>query len=69
MVEKESGHSIKLICSDKGGEYLSHKFDHHLEAHGIRRELANTSTPSENGVVERKNRTLVEIACTMLAHS
>ena len=35
---------------------------------GIRRELANTGSPWENGVVERKNRTVVEMTRTMLEH-
>ena len=51
LVEKESGHSLKLIHFGKGGEFLSHKFDHHLEAHGVCRELANTGTPSKNDVM------------------
>ena len=54
MVERESGHSMKMIRSNKGGELVSHEFDHHLEAHSIRHKLANTCTPSKNGVVECK---------------
>ena len=41
----------------------------HVSArHGIRQEFANTGTPSENGVVERKNRIVLEMARSMLAH-
>lgn len=68
MVEKESRHSVKLIRSNKGREFTFHDFDHHLEAHGIRRELANTGIPSENSIVKRKNRTSMEMARIMLAH-
>ena len=35
---------------------------------GVRQEFANTGTPFENGVVERKNMTVLEMARSMLAH-
>ena len=45
------------------------EFDHFLSRHGVKREFANTGTPSDNGVVERKHRTGVEMSRTMLTHS
>ncbi|GJT97024.1 putative ribonuclease H-like domain-containing protein [Tanacetum coccineum] len=36
---------------------------------GIKRDYSNPRTPQQNGVVERKNRTLIEAARTMLADS
>lgn len=68
LVEKESGHSLKTVRADKGGEFTSNAMKDFCREHGIRQEFANTNTPSENGVVERKNRTVVEMARTMLTH-
>ena len=66
--EKECGKPVKAICADKGGEFTSNAFDNFCKENGIRRELANTGSPWENGVVERKNRTVVEMVRTMLEH-
>lgn len=58
----------KLRC-DKGGEYISNLLDKFCKEKGIMIEYANTSTPEQNGVSERMNRTLVEKARTMLIGS
>ena len=67
-VEKESGKQVKALCADKGGEFTSNAFVRFCTENGIRRELANTGSPWENGVVERKNMTVVEMTRTMLEH-
>nr|GEU49851.1 ribonuclease H-like domain-containing protein [Tanacetum cinerariifolium] len=41
----------------------------HIRSKGIKREYINARTPQQNGVAERKNRTLIEAARTMLADS
>ena len=66
--EKESGYTLKAVRSDHGSEFTSHGFVDFCSEFGIRRELANVGTPSENGVVERKNQTVVEMARTLLEH-
>ena len=68
MVEKETGNLVKTVRADKGGEFTLGEMQEFCAEKGIQREFANTGTPSENGVVERKNRTVVEMARTMLAH-
>lgn len=68
MVEEESRHHVKVLPFEKGGEFTSIAFHRYLSTLGIQRELANTGTPSEIEVVERKNCTLVEMARTMLTH-
>lgn len=62
MVEKEFASSIGCIRlrTDRGGEYLSGLFNRYLAAKGIQRQLAVAGTPHQNGVAERKNRTLIE---------
>ena len=62
MVENQSGNRIKVLRTDKGGEFLSQEFNLSCEAHGIHRELTTPNTPKQNGIVERKNRTVVEMA-------
>ena len=45
------------------------EFDHYLADHGIRRQLTTAHTPSQDGVAERKNRSVMEMGSTMLEHS
>ena len=52
--------------SDNGGEFTSKDFIHFYENHGIKRQFSSPRTPQQNGVVERKNRTVQEVARTML---
>ena len=66
MVEKQSGKSIKVLRTDRGGEFLSNEFNYFCEENGIRRELTAPYTPEQKGVVEHKNRTVVEMARSLL---
>jgi transposase InsO family protein len=52
--------AIKVLRSDRGGEYLSDAFNAHLAAAGTARKLTVHDTPQLNGVAERLNRTLLE---------
>jgi transposase InsO family protein len=52
--------AIKVLRSDRGGEYLSKEFDQHLAAAGTARRLTVHDTPELNGIAERLNRTLGE---------
>ncbi|MCO5610007.1 hypothetical protein L7F22_064242 [Adiantum nelumboides] len=69
MVEKEKDLKVKSIRSDRGGEFLSENFARWCKSEGIRRQLTTPYTPSQNGIVERKNRTIMEMARAMLAHA
>ncbi|CAL9008426.1 unnamed protein product [Prunus brigantina] len=66
MTELQSGYKAKCLRSDKGGEFLSSEFVQFCEDHGIQRQLTMAYTPQQNGVVERKNRIVVEMAKSML---
>ncbi|CAL8991390.1 unnamed protein product [Prunus brigantina] len=66
MTELQSGYKIKGLRSDRGGEFLSGEFNKFCEESGIQRQLTMTYSPQQNGVVERKNRTVVEMAKSML---
>ena len=67
MVENETGHKLKVLRTDNGGEYLSDRFKEYLRSEGVRHELSVPKTPEQNGVAERMNQTLVEAGRTMLA--
>ena len=66
FVENECERKIKCLRSDNGGEYVSNEFNKFCDVNGIKRHFSVTETPQQNGVVERKNRTVVEMARTML---
>ncbi|KAK1437640.1 hypothetical protein QVD17_03434 [Tagetes erecta] len=66
MIEKATGKEIKVLRSDRGGEFCSQQFDKFCEAAGIKRELTIPYTPQHNGVVERKNRTIMNLVRSML---
>lgn len=68
-VEKETGCQIKKIRTDNAKEYLSKEFNDFLEEEGIKRQLSVEYCPQQNGVAERANRTLVEMARCMLLQS
>ena len=54
--------------SDNGREYLSHSFKKFMASRGILHQTSCAYTPQQNGVVERKNRHLVETTRTILIH-
>ena len=60
---------IKIFRSDNGGEYTSTAFKHHLAKHGIIHQTSCPYTPQQNGVAERKNRHLMEVARSMMFHT
>ncbi|KAL4280657.1 hypothetical protein GQ457_03G000810 [Hibiscus cannabinus] len=66
LVEKESGFEIKSLRSDRGGEFTSNEFNDFCKANGIRRPLTVPRSPQQNGVAERKNRTILNMARSML---
>lgn len=58
MIGNQTRRRIKCLRSNRGGEFTSKDFVEYYEKHGIRRQLLATITPQQNGVVERKNRTV-----------
>lgn len=64
--EKLYGHSVKVIRSDNGTEFVNKHVKTFLDEKGIMQETSAPYTPEQNGVAERENRTVVEMARTML---
>ena len=66
LVQNEKSLKIVSIRSDHGGEFQNDEFELFCEEHGINHNFSSPRTPQQNGVVERKNRSLEELARTML---
>ncbi|KAA3479439.1 Retrovirus-related Pol polyprotein from transposon TNT 1-94 [Gossypium australe] len=69
IVEKEVECPIQVLRTDRGGEYNSHEFTDFCNTHEIKRQLTATYTPQQNGVCERKNRTIMNMVRSLLAMS
>ena len=65
-VENELPHVLRAIHSDNGTELKNPRFDTFCSDQGLEHQYSSPYTPQQNGVVERKNRTLVEMARSML---
>ena len=66
-VENHCNKKIKFLRSDRGGEYLSCDFGLHLKQCGIVSQLTPPGTPQHNGVLERRNRTLLDMVQSMVS--
>ncbi|GJS60500.1 zinc finger, CCHC-type containing protein [Tanacetum coccineum] len=66
QVEMETQHKVKALRTDRGGEFNSHAFVKFCQEEGIQRKTTTPYTPQQNGVVERRNRTVVEMTRSLL---
>lgn len=67
-VEQETGCSIRGFRTNRGGEFTSRAFNTYWEENGIQRHLTAPYSPQQNGVVERRNRTILEMTRSILKH-
>nr|GEZ10494.1 retrovirus-related Pol polyprotein from transposon TNT 1-94 [Tanacetum cinerariifolium] len=68
-LENQLSLRVKVIRSDNGTEFKNSDLNQFCDIKGIKREFSVPRTPQQNGIAERKNRTLFEAARTMLADS
>ena len=68
-IQNLKGSTISTIRSDHGGEFENELFSRFCDDNGITHNFSFPRAPPQNGVVERKNRTLQESARTMLSDS
>lgn len=68
MVEQETWTTIKTFRTDRGGEFISTEFQSFCESSGILRHLTAHYTPKHNRVVERRNKTLLDMTRSILKH-
>ncbi|KXJ80258.1 hypothetical protein RP20_CCG025870 [Aedes albopictus] len=60
------GRKVRVVRSDGGGEYIAESLQDFYRAEGIRTQFSTPYSPQSNGIAERKNRTLQEMANCML---
>lgn len=63
LTENQCNQKIKILRTNRGGEFLSKELNSFCDGHGIKRELTAPYTP-EQGIAERKNRTIGEMYAT-----
>ena len=66
LIENQTGRHICILRSNNGGEYESNEFDDFCREARIKKELTVPYNPQQNGVAERKNRTICETAKAMI---
>lgn len=65
-VERKTGNKVKVMRSDNGGEFIDYRVKVLLNNNSITHELSAPYTPEQNGLIERENRTIVELARSLL---
>jgi transposase InsO family protein len=63
--ERQSGHKIKELRTDRGTEYMGEMIEY-IKSQGIEHNPTAAHSSQSNGVAERMNRTLFDMACPML---
>jgi hypothetical protein len=66
MVQNQYNVNVKILRSDNGTEYVNKAFDSFLSSHGILHQTTCVNTAEQNGVAERKNRHLLEVARSLM---
>ena len=66
LAEAEKGIRIQCLRSDRGGEFTFEEFTEFCISQGIKLQLTAPYSPQQNGVVERKNRTILSLVRSML---
>ena len=66
LVEKQSGMKLKILITDGSGEYNSRDFETYCTSQGIIHEITTPYTPQHNGLVERRNNSLLDMTRSML---
>ena len=66
LIKNQSEKRIKALRSNNGGGYNSKEFEAFCKEAGIKRELTTPYNPQQNGVAERKNRTIMEAMNNMI---
>nr|GEX55605.1 hypothetical protein [Tanacetum cinerariifolium] len=67
LVQRGLHAQVKIVRTDKGMKFLNKTLHAYFASEGILHQMSVARTPEQNDVVERRNRTLVEAARTMLS--
>jgi len=66
IIQNQLSSKTISLRSDHGGEFVNHRFENYCDEFGNSQNFSCPRTPQQNGVVERKNRGLEELARTMI---
>jgi len=66
LVENATNRRIRVLRSDNGGEYTSKEFNNFCKDAGIKKEFTVPYNPQQNGVAERKNRSIIEASKALI---
>nr|GEW87603.1 zinc finger, CCHC-type [Tanacetum cinerariifolium] len=66
QIEMEMRMKLKMLRTDRGGEFTSNEFTKYCKENEIARQLTAPYSPQQNGVVERRNRTLLSTTRSMM---
>nr|GEW89440.1 retrovirus-related Pol polyprotein from transposon TNT 1-94 [Tanacetum cinerariifolium] len=69
MIQVRLNVPARRIRTDNGTEFVNQTLRDYYEEVGISHKTSVARSPQQNGVVERRNRTLIEAACTMLIYA
>jgi transposase InsO family protein len=67
LAQNQFDFDIKKVRSDNGSEFKNARIDEYCDDKGIKHEFSSKYTREQNGIIERKNRTLIDMARSMLA--
>nr|GEZ92406.1 hypothetical protein [Tanacetum cinerariifolium] len=67
LVQRGLHAQVRIVRTDKGTEFLNKTLYAYFASEGINHQMSVARTPEQNGIVKRRNRTLVEAAQTMLS--
>nr|GFA92141.1 zinc finger, CCHC-type [Tanacetum cinerariifolium] len=66
QIEMEMRMKLRMLRTDRGGEFTSNEFTKYCKKNGIARQLTAPYSPQQNGVVERRNRTMLSTTRSMM---
>ncbi|GJY79920.1 zinc finger, CCHC-type containing protein [Tanacetum coccineum] len=66
QIEMEMRVKLRMLRTDRGGEFTSNEFTKYCKENGIARQLTAPYSPQQNGVVERRNRTVLSTTRSMM---
>ena len=69
MIQTQFNSKIKIVRTDNGAEYFSNILGSYFKDNDIIHHSSCVNTPQQNGIAERKNRHLFEVARTLMFHS
>jgi transposase InsO family protein len=64
--EAECGRKLRVLRTDNGGEFTAAEFASYCADEGVQRHYSASYSPQQNGVVERRNKTVVGMARALL---